>query len=146
MFDLYRLPDDTPGAADRPRHDCHASVAHIEAAIRRSYPARNFVPHVTLHEFETLLFVDPGIVADHAGRPDLARRMQRIVTECGGEPERIDDGATTSPSQRLRRMWPDYRKTVDGTASCRRSASIGSEPNAVTSMGGSATIEQRSPG
>ena len=33
LYDLYGLPDDFPGHAARPAHNCYAKVAHLETEL-----------------------------------------------------------------------------------------------------------------
>ena len=72
MVDLYGLPTDTPGLATAPTSNQRQRVEAIESAIAGDINRTNFVPHVMLHEFETLMFVSPERVADHFGQPALA--------------------------------------------------------------------------
>jgi hypothetical protein len=60
MIDYYRLPDDFPGMARRPpRANCYQHVEHLEQALADDIADRRFLPYLSLHEFEALLFVAP---------------------------------------------------------------------------------------
>jgi hypothetical protein len=112
MIDLYALPPRWPGCplGIQPARD---KVAVVETAMAAAINDRRFLPHVTLHEFETLLFAAPDACADWAGEPQLEKALRTAVTQCG-EAELVNDGSDTAPSKRLRRAWPSYAKTVDG--------------------------------
>lgn len=61
---LYALPTDFPGHAQSLHiSDCYQKVAHLEAKISELATelglGENFIPHVELHEFETLILVEP---------------------------------------------------------------------------------------
>jgi hypothetical protein len=111
MIDLYGLPPDWPGCSldVRPARD---KVAAVEAAMTAAIGDRRFLPHVMLHEFETLLFTAPDVCADWAGDPQLEHALSAAVKQCG-EAELVNDGSETAPSKRLKRAWPAYAKTVD---------------------------------
>lgn len=114
MVDLYALPADTPGIATAPQGATpRGRVEHIESAIAEAIGRPNFLPHVMLHEFETLLYADPNAVAEHFDQPSLAVAMASDLQQCG-EPELIDDGPTTAPSKRIITRQPNYLKTSDG--------------------------------
>jgi hypothetical protein len=113
LIDFYALPPETPGASTS-RMPPRERVVDIENAIAADLGAENLVPHVMLHEFETLLFVDPARVAQHFGDDHIQQGMQADITHCGGEPELIDDGPQTAPSKRLRNHISTYSKTTDG--------------------------------
>jgi len=113
MVDLYGLPVDTPGIATAPTNNPRQRVEAIESAIAGDIDRTNFVAHVMLHEFETLMFVNPQRVADHFGQPALADILTADVAEAG-EPEFVDDGPTTAPSVRLSRHITGYLKSTDG--------------------------------
>ena len=90
----------------------HAAV--IDVAECR--PDR-FLPHIQPHEFEALLFSDPGKFAlvepawqKYAGQLEGAWRPPST-------PEHINDGSETHPSARLRNLLrPRYSKVRHGSA------------------------------
>jgi hypothetical protein len=103
MIDLYGLPADFPGKAgsvrnpQNPRPYCEA----LEQAFSDDVKNVRFVPHLQLHEYETLLFSDPDAFAysfDNcagaiAGLKRIAAEFQDI--------ERINDSELTAPSKRI---------------------------------------------
>ena len=74
-----------------------------------------FVPFVTMHEFEALLFSDCEAFASALAMPELAEPLQGIRDQFES-PEHIDDGSETNPSSRILDLHPRYRKVADGTA------------------------------
>jgi hypothetical protein len=62
LLDYYGLPTDFPGQGTKPGGDCYARVTHVEDAFARDIADPRFLPHLVLHEFEALVFVDraPG--------------------------------------------------------------------------------------
>lgn len=102
MLDYYALPKDFPGMRDRPTGSPRSRVGHVEAAWAAAVGDRRFVPHLTLHEFETWVYADPSrlepwMFNDDAGVIEgIANIAARHST-----PEDIDDGPMTAPSKRL---------------------------------------------
>jgi hypothetical protein len=124
MFDYYKLPSSFPGASVASSTTISASqrVRSIESAfltdIEAQYPhavvqgRHLFLPFIMLHEFETLLFVDPVITAQQLGDPDQSRQLARTCLEFNNQPEEIDH--ITSPSQRIKQLFSNYDKSTAG--------------------------------
>lgn len=78
-----------------------------------------FVPFVTLHEFEALLFSDCHVLARAVEKqialiPRLTARLQTVVKNAGGSPEDINGEISTSPARRLQNLIPQYAKVTSG--------------------------------
>ena len=111
MIDLYGLPDDWPGYHNRPSGP-PAVAEHLEAAMAAAVRHPRFLPYLSLHEYEALLFAAPETVASVAG-PDVSKRLAADV-RAAGSPEAVNEGQQTSPSKRLQRYWPGYARLTDG--------------------------------
>lgn len=124
LVDYYAMPDSWPGRAD----SCSKPVSErgiyvenlLELELQKELPGR-FHPCVQLHEFESLLFVDPAatalsIAAGGGGINDryIAQRMNAIKAECGGSVEQINDVPEKAPSKRLIKIMPGYDKVAWG--------------------------------
>jgi hypothetical protein len=107
LVDYYgiRLADDDPLSGKPP----DALTAHLQKRI--NHP--RFLPYVQVYDFEALLFADPATCCSLLGRPQLATQLQQIAASAGG-PEHINDRPETCPSQRLRSVFSDYNKRLDG--------------------------------
>ena len=68
MIDYYGLPRDFPGIVDLPSGDCYARVNHLQAAWTNVIGDPRFLPFLTLHEFEALLFSQPNAAAYYIPR------------------------------------------------------------------------------
>lgn len=112
MLDLYGLPPDFPGQPSRPSQ-ARAAVNHLERCARDAIGDSRFIPYLSMHEFEALLFSDPRVVARRAGSPEIELRLQVALSDCG-EPELVDDSPASAPSKRIIDAWPRYAKTTDG--------------------------------
>lgn len=117
MLDLYRLPSDFPGYAEAAnKSDPIARVQVLEKALAADIGDPRFIPYIQLHEFEALLFTD--IEKLSIAYPDSSR--QKAITSLGStlggfkDPEHIDDGPDTSPSKRILKEIPEYRKSSVG--------------------------------
>lgn len=124
LVDYYAMPNSWPGRGDSCKRPAADRGRHVEKTLRDDLgpdlPGR-FHPCVQLHEFESLLFVDPHTTAmsiavgggaqDHG---DLARQMVDIRKRCGGSVEQINGGAETAPSKRLIKIVRGYDKVAWG--------------------------------
>jgi len=109
MFDLYCLPTDFPGYDQvRGLRSPYDRVAGLEQALCQDINDRRFVPHIQLHEFETLLLADPQKLdweyLEHEGP---IQNLVDMVSDFAS-PELIDDGQETAPSKRIIREIPEY--------------------------------------
>jgi hypothetical protein len=75
-----------------------------------SFP--NFIPHIQLHEFETLLFSSKDGFNGNVANPALVL-LCNIVEEYSN-PEDINEGETTAPSKRILVAYPSYEKIWEG--------------------------------
>ncbi len=120
MLDYYELPTDFPGMDSRPAGTARVRVAHVEKAIHDHFGARvDFVPYLSLHEFEALLFVSAEAVPAVLGEPRKARDMKAILTEFG-EPELINERPGQGPSARLLGLFSTYQKLLHGSLAVNR--------------------------
>lgn len=80
---------------------------------------RRLIPYIQQYEFETLVFSEPAIVADELRDVKKQEQIEAIV-QGAGEPEQINDGVTSSPSKRLKTLFPHYDKKFHGPSICQR--------------------------
>ena len=88
-----------------------ALARDICEGMGRSFNPCRFIPYVSMHEFEALLFSDCMGFADSVGHPGIGRKMQEILDQFGS-PEAIDDSYTTAPSKRIEGLLPSYDKVA----------------------------------
>jgi len=113
FLDYYGLPQNFPGLSDRPLGDPRKRVAHVEEAFAAQIDHKRFIPHLTLHELEAWIYVDPAAASWVFTDAAVAATLQTIREACGG-PEMIDESPETAPSKRILEVAPDYTKTVAG--------------------------------
>ena len=113
MIDYYGLPRDFPGIAALPAGNCYARVTHLQAAWADAIGDRRFLPFLTLHEFEALLFSKPEAAAYYFPTVKTVDQMAAIAGQYSS-PEEINEGPTSHPSYRLQQLEPQYQKTLHG--------------------------------
>jgi hypothetical protein len=118
MFDYYRLPSDTPGKISMPHTSIFDKVLHLETEICKDIGKRNFIPNITLHEYEGLLFSSPETFSNCGMPSNIIDELHKIRNE-HASPEHIDDGDNTAPSKRILALYPSYSKVTDGTIIAR---------------------------
>lgn len=115
MFDLYALPGDFPGQRD-PAYPATGSGRHkaqfLETAWAADIGRRHFVPHLLVHEFEALLFVQPEAFAPWTDDDRVLDPLHAVRRT--NEPEDINDSPHTAPSKRILAAMPGYQKTFHG--------------------------------
>ena len=114
MVDYYMLPHDFPGMEDRPGGRAVERVKHVENAISEDVgQPDNFLPYLSLHEFEALLFSSSDTLPNALTPPDKKAEFDAIRTGFQ-TPEEINETPGMSPSKRIDRLFPAYRKTIHG--------------------------------
>jgi hypothetical protein len=126
MVDYYGLPSSGergwPGraggtgktTAEKARLVEEALKTEVAAEMGYSFDSRRFVPFVTMHEFEGLLFSECVAFASAICRADLAPELAKI-RQSFNTPEDINDSETTAPSKRIEGLLPNYEKPLLGT-------------------------------
>lgn len=126
MVDYYAMPDSDPRAwpgraeargappAGRAEVVESALLADVTARMGASFDPRRFVPFVTMHEFEALLFSDCEAFGRGIGREDLIPALEAIRHDFA-TPEEIDDSPMTAPSKRVESLVDGYQKPLLGT-------------------------------
>jgi len=116
MLDFYAFPDDAPGMnCINKISDIYERVEYVESEIQKDINSKNFIPNLMLHEFESLVFVNPELLSNYY--PNL-ESIQKLVDirDSFQSPEHIDSGKETAPSKRIIEEIPRYSKIVIGTA------------------------------
>lgn len=119
LIDYYNLPQTFPGMDDRPEGSCYDRVRHLETALARDVNHPRFLPFLTLHEFEALLFAGPdkidGAFPDSRQAGKLGQEAARFAS-----PEEINEGNTTHPAARILRTYDSYAKPLHGPLIAQR--------------------------
>ncbi len=117
MFDLYGLPDDTPGM-DKIKNCANkyeaVGVIEREMAVSENLSKAAFFPYIQLHEFEALLFTNLDFLAESYFEYDIQPLRDCLAKK--KNPELINDGKPTAPSKRILSCIPIYDKVTVGVA------------------------------
>jgi hypothetical protein len=132
LIDLYALPNDFPGKASNVRNPNNPRpyVESLELALTNDLNENRFIPHLQLHEFETLIFAEPDVLKlSYQGIDAGVEILKQIASEVG-DIEKINDSPQSAPSKRIINYIPQYEhdKTTVG-------------PDAVESIGMEKLIE-----
>jgi hypothetical protein len=127
MIDLYGLPTDFPGRtkiAKPPGGSARLYVDDLQQEFAKQIGDHRFVPHISLHEFETLLFVNLTETAKALSLSDGLRDDLQRQADGFHEVEEINDEPDSAPSKRLIRACPAYEgnKVLSGV---KAAAAIG---------------------
>jgi hypothetical protein len=117
IFDFYRLPDDFPGYCDAKKcNDPYSKVMFLEKSLQDDVDKDgvSFLPYLSLHEFEALLFSNIEVIEKHFFDKNIKPLMDAALHY--PNPELINEGEQTSPSKRILQCVPEYAKPSDGVA------------------------------
>ncbi len=126
LVDFYGIGDDWPGYEESKCATVHELKAKImnnatHAEINKEFgehdSERRFLPYVSMHETEALLFSEPDVLAQELGTPIACIRD---ILDCCGSPEQINDSFATTPSRRLKALAPRFKKTSTGIAIAKK--------------------------
>jgi len=118
MLDYDGLPPDFPGMDKRPAGDPVKRVTVVEQAIHSHFNRRlNFIPYLSLHEFEALVFASPDELPKMITESSKQDKFMAI-REAFNTPEDIDE--TDWPSKRIEALFPAYRKNLHGPTVAKR--------------------------
>lgn len=114
MLDYYGLPSDFPGMTSRPAAAPRLRAEHVEAAMATALGHAQFIPYLSLHEFEALVFASLGQAGwvfnnDPKVLAILSQQLAQVVTA-----EDINEQPTTTPARRITNAFPSYQKVVHG--------------------------------
>ncbi|HQU45414.1 MAG TPA: DUF4276 family protein [Pirellulales bacterium] len=128
MIDLYGIHTGFPGLAEaeKLRHSPAKRVECLENAFAADIGAPRFIPHIQLHEFESLLFAEPAKFELFFPGSEKTVAALKAVADAHASPEEIDDGPTTAPSKRIIALIPAYEGSK-ATAAPQLAAAIGLE-------------------
>jgi hypothetical protein len=122
FVDYYGVPSDWPGreAANSCRTVQEKATAvedalltDVQCQMGESFNPSRFIPYVQMHEFEALLFSAPAVLANSLGETSLSEHFEGIRNSFSS-PEEINDNFETCPSRRIQKVYPQFKKTING--------------------------------
>jgi hypothetical protein len=120
FVDYYGIKNDWPGLEEAKKQSTPkqkaerinlATKARVNKLFQDLDSERRFIPYVSMHEFEALLFSEPQKLAEQLNVSQS--KIDKILSDCG-EPENIDDSPQTAPSKRLEVLSDRFKKTSTG--------------------------------
>ncbi len=109
MIDYYGLPVDFPGREALSGKSSFERVHSIEGALAQDIAHRKFLPYLSLHEFEALLFASPEKIASVAPENEVEKELLSIKRSFAS-PEEINDDPRTHPAARISNLISAFRK------------------------------------
>ncbi len=110
FIDLYAFPKDSGSPYSLQIQnivDPYTKIQELETAIAKDIDHPSFIPYVQLHEFETLLMVEPDRLL--VLFPDAQKGILNLKQEIGSKnPEEINESPKTAPSKRIIKFIPEY--------------------------------------
>jgi hypothetical protein len=111
MYDYYGIPHDFPGY-DPAETGTEIQISNICKALSTDINNIRFIPFLIKHEFETLLYVQPQ-AADIIDSK-FSEGMKKVLSDFQNLPENINNNRATSPSHRIKALYPNYDKVFHG--------------------------------
>jgi hypothetical protein len=116
LVDYYGIDANRPGYAQGKDYHDHTkkfqvmrqkTKQEVDKLFAAEDSARRFIPYVSMHEFEALLFSDSNILAEalHVQQKEIDAILAKCV-----EPEAINDSRITAPSKRLESLFPGFKE------------------------------------
>lgn len=112
-YGLHNIPQVIYNGTDK-----YQLILSIEQKFYKDVGCRNFIPYISLHEFESLLFSKPIEFAYL--KPTAVPKLNQILKEFDNNPELINSGRETAPSKRILREIDNYSKVLDGTTIAKK--------------------------
>lgn len=129
LVDFYGVRE-WPGIDQIPANASPAEIAEIVNGATRNVVIelfaaqradRRFIPYMSIHEFEALLFSDTASLAAELGVAE--EQVRAVLNECGA-PEAINNNPATAPSKRLN-GWSRSGKFLKTTTGIKVAHRIG---------------------
>ena len=124
LVDYFRMPHSWPGRETAPERPITERGLHVENALLEDLGQEldeYFHPCVQLHEFESLLFVDPertaktlSVTTPELSPEKLSQTLSSIKAQCEGNVEKINNTPEKAPSKRISEVVPNYDKVAWG--------------------------------
>lgn len=118
FLDYDGLPTDFPGMSSLPPGRGFNRVQHIEKALSAHFGGNpKFLPYLSLHEFEALLFSSPDALPRTMTEMDKQQQFHSIRLDYP-TPEHINE--KNWPSHRIFALFRSYRKRLHGPIAANR--------------------------
>ncbi len=113
FVDYFRIPNSLPNYDDCFKiHNVDNRIKCLETEISKDVGNDRFFPYIQKYEFEALLF-SSNVGFENYYESKIAKETAKIIEQYPN-PEEINDKPTTSPSNRLLNIVPEYKKVLVG--------------------------------
>lgn len=119
LFDYYGVKE-WPGLEEAKRKKEPQDIAKVindatqhavNNKLSKYHSSKRFVPNVSIHEFESLLFSEPNILARVL---NVNLSETKSIVDQFSNPEMINNARDTAPSKRLESLNSHFKKTITG--------------------------------
>lgn len=125
MFDYYGIDSNWPGYFSKEENERNLkAIDKYKKIIKKTkqylfnkFPdykdqiKNRFIPYFSMHEFESLLFTKPEILAD---KINISVNSIKSIVDNFDTIEDINDSPNNSPSKRIERLDFNYKKVING--------------------------------
>ncbi len=117
LFDYYALPSDFPGKEQiLDTMPLIQIIEQLEDAFAKDINRpRQFIANLVVHEFEALLFSDVSQFKNTVTDEDKDINLLQAIRDQFPTPEDINNSPNTAPSKRILKIFPYYKKVLDGS-------------------------------
>jgi hypothetical protein len=113
LIDFYGLPSDFPSPKLITGLSSIETAKAIEREFQKDVAQPNFIAHIIVHEFESLLFSQPEVFRNWFDDEKMISQLIKVRSEFES-PEHINGGYDTAPSRRISQTCNKYEKIIDG--------------------------------
>ncbi|BCW97024.1 MAG: DUF4276 family protein [Fimbriimonadales bacterium] len=119
MYDFYGLPKDFPGLQRiQPQWSSLQKVEFLESEFKQDIGDARFIPYLSLHEFEALLFSDREQLVSFLKQQGVRKGEVDTLKAVASPPEDID--SERPPSKRIQSVFAGYQKVLHGILIAQR--------------------------
>lgn len=104
MVDFYGLKDKPALHSSLPER----MASELEEHYLNDVGYENFVPYISMHEYEAIYFSDPHVFSFYSASD--VKEAEKILGKFHGNPEAINGNESTAPSKRILGFEPNYIK------------------------------------
>lgn len=117
MIDFYALPKNFPQYDKQPAGSLYEKVEFLEQALADDIGSHRFLPYLSIHEFEALLFTSTKAIAEAFPDSDKQSELNAIKNRYDN-PEYIN--LDDPPAKRLKALYSGYEKTLHSAGIIRQ--------------------------
>lgn len=115
LIDYYGIDENFKGYSESiDKKEIEDKKLSLEIELKNEIQNKKFIPYIQMYEFEALLFSDLDtfiyVDEDKFKLTDLKNEIRFFKT-----PEYVNNTKETAPSKRIKKIYSNYAKVLDGT-------------------------------